>query len=375
MRAGGRYITTVFICLLLTCAISIPVATAIKAVIVSDVHGLCDYVPASNTLTRGSTLKVYTELRGVNYDGFVALKLFFVIKDPRGNVVSMDDREIIRRDYQDDVYIVYEKPIPSWWLYGDYTLNIYAYNRLDKVRIEELERKLETMDRLEDVFDDEDEFDDLKDLFEAGSGADDMDVLKSIKHSLSEITTVRFSVHQRVRGREGAAPAATPPAGVMLAGTKFRVIDMYMDKFTVKPNEPVGVYVTVENEGRRGTEKIALVINGEKEAEETVTLDYKESKTIHFSVKRKEPGSYKITIPGTGLIRLMYVEEPSRHSVTGNSSSTMSGLSFPGSKWLWDFLTGLIYNKKGGHSRILLTSVVDLSTHQISLTKVISSFL
>ncbi|MCW3138546.1 MAG: hypothetical protein OCU20_02170 [Methanophagales archaeon] len=385
----GRSISVILVMLisLLLLASSVSVVAAVKAVIVSDVRGFNDYVPASSTLTRGSTLKVYTEMKNVNYDGFVAVKFFFVIEDPRDHVVSMEYKEVTRRDYDRGAYVVYTKKIPSWWLYGNYKLRIFAYNRLDKARVDELERMVEVTGTLKSIFNNEDEFDDLRDFFETSSDADDLDdlgALKSISDSLEEMTSIRFSVRPHVSKEERekpiTAPIATPLA--MLSGTKFQVIDMWVDKFAVKPNESVKVSVTVRNAGERGTGKIALVINGEKEAETSVTLDHMESKTFHFYVTKKVPGTYKITIPGTSIIRFLYVEECSevQPSMTmQDSSAGKISLSLLGgvNKWLWGIFTSTatgdeerLYNKK-----VLISSVFDITTHQISLIKILSSFI
>jgi len=385
----GRSISVILVMLisLLLLASSVSVVAAVKAVIVSDVRGFNDYVPASSTLTRGSTLKVYTEMKNVNYDGFVAVKFFFVIEDPRDHVVSMEYKEVTRRDYDRGAYVVYTKKIPSWWLYGNYKLRIFAYNRLDKARVDELERMVEVTGTLKSIFNDEDEFDDLRDFFETSSDADDLDdlgALKPLSDSLEEMTSIRFSVRPHVSKEERekpiTAPIATPLA--MLSGTKFQVIDMWVDKFAVKPNESVKVSVTVRNAGERGTGKIALVINGEKEAETSVTLDHMESKTFHFYVTKKVPGTYKITIPGTSIIRFLYVEECSevQPSMTmQDSSAGKISLSLLGgvNKWLWGIFTSTatgdeerLYNKK-----VLISSVFDITTHQISLIKILSSFI
>ena len=228
------------------------------------------------------------------------------------------------------------------------------------------------------------EFDDLRDFFETSSGADDLGVLKPISDSLEETTSIKFSVRPHVSKEERekpiTAPIATPLA--MLSGTKFQVIDMWVDKFAVKPNESVKVSVTVRNAGERGTGKIALVINGEKEAETSVTLDHMESKTFHFYVTKKVPGTYKITIPGTSIIRFLYVEECSevQPSMTmQDSSAGKISLSLLGgvNKWLWGIFTSTatgdeerLYNRK-----VLISSVFDITTHQISLIKILSSFI
>ena len=122
------------------------------------------------------------------------------------------------------------------------------------------------------------------------------------------------------------------------------------------------------------------MINGEKEAETSVTLDHMESKTIHFYVTKKVPGTYKITIPGTSIIRFLYVEESSKVQppmAMQNSSAEKISLSLLGgvNKWLWGIFTSTgdeerLYNKK-----VLISSVFDIATHQINLIKILSSFI
>ncbi len=323
MKGWKRSTLAILVLLMWFSFSAVTVASAGKAVIVSDVKGLHHYVPVGSSFAHGSTLKVYTEMTNVNYDGFVFVDFFFIIEDPLGHVVSMDHMDVNRRDYEDDVYVVYTKSIPSWWKYGKYDLDIYAYNRLNKAKINELERKVEETRNLKELFDNEDAFKDMEDFFETACGGDrdnleDLGVIKSFSDSIEEITHISFFVQ-----REEEIEKEAPPEAKVTGETKFTVTDMQIDKFTVKPDETVSISVTVKNEGVRGTEKIALVINGEKEAEESVTLDYLASKTLHFTVKKSLPGQYKVTVPGTDIVKQFFVEE-SRGEGAGNSSSTLS---------------------------------------------------
>jgi len=298
------------------------VANAAEAVVVSEVRGLNDYVATDNSFIHGSTLKVYTEMEDVNYDGFAFVEFIFIIEDPKGHVVSMDSMEVNRRDYVDDVYVEYSKRIPSWWLYGKYKLDIYAYNRINKLKINELERKVEVRRSLEELFDNEDEFEDLEAFFESGSDADDMGVIKSFSDSRKERTSIRFSVCREEEIKEEA-----PPGAKVIEGTKFTITNLQRDKFTVKPDEPVTISVTVKNERTKGTEKVTLVINEEKEAEESVTLDRLASKTIHFTVKKSLPGQYKVTISGTDKVTQFFVEKSQSSGGAGNSTSALLSAS------------------------------------------------
>ena len=142
---------TIMVLLILFCFSAVPVATAAKAKIVSEAEGLQNYVPSDNNFARGDTLKVYTEMSDVNYEGFVFVEFVFIIKDPKGNVVSMDRMSVERRNYDESAYVVYSKAIPTWWLYGNYKLRIYAYNRINKVKIVELERKMDNPNRVDEL--------------------------------------------------------------------------------------------------------------------------------------------------------------------------------------------------------------------------------
>jgi hypothetical protein len=309
MKGWKRSTLAILVLLMLFSFSAVNVANAAKTVIVSDVKGLYNYVPMDNSFTHGSTLKVYTDMTGVNYDGFVCVDFFFIIEDPLGHVVSMDHVDVNRRDYEDNVYVVYTKTIPSWWRYGMYKLDIYAYNPLNKAKINELERKVEVTRNLKELFDNEDAFEDMEEFFETASGGDrddleDLGVIKSFSDSIEEITHISFFVR-----REEEIKKEAPPEAKVTGETKFTVTDMQIDKFTVKPDETVSILVTVKNEGVRGTEKIALVINGEKEAEESVTLGYMASKTLYFTVKKSLLGQYKVTVPGTDIVKQFFVEE------------------------------------------------------------------
>ncbi len=324
MKGWKRSTLVILVLLMLFGFSAVNVANAAKAVIVSDVKGLYNYVPMNNSFTHGSTLKVYTDMTGVNYDGFAFVEFFFIIEDPRGHVVSMDRMEVNRRDYVDDVYVVYTKEISSWWLYGKYRLDISAYNRINKAKINELERKVETTTP-EELIEDGD-FDELEDFFEKGSNAD---VTKSLSDSIKETTHLRFFVR-----REEEIKKEAPPEAKVIEEPIFTVTDVRIDKFTAKPGETVSISVSVKNTGIEGTEKVTLVINGEKEAEESVTLGYMESKTITFHVTKELPGTYKVTIPGSGIVKLFFVEESRGEGEegAGNSSSTLSASKMSGAE-------------------------------------------
>ncbi len=295
---------------------AITAASAVSAVVVSDVKGLSDYVPRSHSFTHDGTLKVYVEMQDVNHVGFVSVDFFFIIEDAKGHVVATDTMKVERTNYRAwNDYVVYTKAIPDWWLYGKYKLGIYAYDRVDDVKTREALQKIEG-DRSSP-----------ENLIEGGEFELGDVVTKSLSDSRKEKTSIIFFVHpEEIIEIEKPPEIIRPPKPEEVKRPVFTVTDVSIDKFKVKPGETVSISVTVKNTGIEGTEKVTLLINNEKEAEESVTLGFMESKTLIFHVTKDTPGTYKVTIPGTDIVRLFFVEESQSQGQgeegTGNSTSS-----------------------------------------------------
>jgi hypothetical protein len=334
MREWERRLLTILVLLLLACFSAVNVAGAEKAVIVSDVIGLYDYVPTDNAFTHGDTLKVYTEMSGVNYKGFILIDFVFIIVDPLGNVVSIDRMDTRYRTYNDTAYVVYTKKIPSGWQYGKYRIKIAAYNRINKARINEWEREVivpSTLNKLLDGTkrDKEKEnkkydFEDVEALFNIACDGneddlEDLGVIKRYEDSLMEITYLKFFV-----AREEEMAERKELEQRISSKSKFTITDFRMSPSTVKPNETVSISVTVKNGGMMGTEKIALILNDEIEFEDSVTLDYKESRTLFYQVKKDIPGQYKVAIPGTDLVKQLFVDKSYGEEETENTTYSFS---------------------------------------------------
>ncbi len=302
-----------FSLLLLLYASTIGAAGAVNAVVVSDVKGLRDYVPGSHSFTHGDTLKVYVEMQDVNHYGFVSVDFFFIIEDPKGHVVATDSTHVEHRNYRDsDIYVEYAKEIPDWWLDGKYKLGIYAYDRVDDIKTREAVRKIESnRSSVEELIEHEE--------FELGDV-----VTKSLADSSKEKRDIVFFVLpgaiEEIERVGVVIPGPSKPEEV--ARPIFTVTSVGIDKFKVKPGEPVSISVTVKNMGIEGTEKVTVVLNGEEEAEESVTLAHMESKTLIFHVKKDVPGTYKVTIPGSDIVRLFFVEEGKSQGATNSTLST-----------------------------------------------------
>ncbi|MEA3488035.1 MAG: hypothetical protein U9R10_02140 [Euryarchaeota archaeon] len=386
--------------------VSATAVNAMRAEIISNMGAWTGHVTMDDhSYTNGDTVEVYTELYNVNYKGYIIVDLFYVITDPQEHVVVIDNLEVNRRTYEDDVNVMYTRTIPDWWLYGRYGITIYSYNRLNKAEIAKINRKLEydeeTLKKFFDTVDDDDDdgvYNDMTSLIETGCGGnrddlEDVGVVKSIDDSLEEIAMLQFYV--RSPEEIQAETPSQPQKSEVIEGTKFVVTNMQIDQFTVKPNEPVAISVAVKNEGERGTERISLLINGKKEAEAAVTVGSGDTETLHFLVSKELPGTYKVTIPGTDIVKLFFVKEgeedveeliqESSPSTTiddviqesADESTEKAQTETQESPLGGDLLWGLFAssnNKEFSTENVLLSSVFDLICNQISLTKVVSFF-
>lgn len=404
MKRCGKN-TLAILTLLVLFLVSATTVNAMRAEIVSNMGAWTGHAAMDDhSYTHGDTIEVYTELYNVNYEGYIIVDLFYVITDPQGHVVVIDNLEVNRRTYEDDVNVMYTRTIPSWWLYGRYEITIYSYNRLNKAEIAKLNRKLEydeeTLKKFFGTVDDDDDnfYGDVTDLIETGCGGNrddlqDLKVVKPIDKSLEEIARLQFYV--RSPEEIQAETPSQPQKSEVIEGTKFVVTNMQIDQFTVKPNEPVAISVAIKNEGERGTERISLLINGKKEAEAAVTVGSGDTETLHFLVSKELPGTYKVTIPGTDIVKLFFVKEgeedieellqessPSttiediiQESADESTEKTQTETqeSHRGGDLLWGLFASS-NNKEFSTENVLLSSVFDLIGNQISLTKVISFF-
>ena len=405
MKRCGKN-TLAILTLIVLFLVSATAVNAMRAEIVSDMGAWTGHAAIDDySYTHGDTIEVYTELYNVNYEGYIIVDLFYVISDPQGHVVVIDNLEVNRRTYEDDVNVMYTRTIPAWWLYGRYTLTIYSYNRLNKAEIAKINRKIdydtETLKKLFGTVDDDDDdgvYNDMTSLIETGCGGnrddlEDVGVVKSIDDSLEEIARLQFYV--RSQEEIQAETPSQPQKSEVIEGTKFVVTNMQIDQFTVKPNEPVAISVAIKNEGERGTERISLLINGKKEAEAAVTVGSGDTETLHFLVSKELPGTYKVTIPGTDIVKLFFVKEgeedveeliqESSPSTTiddviqesADESTETTQTETQESPLGGDLLWGLFAssnNKEFSTENVLLSSVFDLIGNQISLTKVVSFF-
>jgi len=134
-------------------------------------------------------------------------------------------------------------------------------------------------------------------------------------------------------------PWYTPP------GAEFKVSNLVVSPTEVNPGQPVTISCTVENIGSEAGDKtITMEVNGEM-AEQTVTLEPGESRTVSFQVTPDVAKTYLVSVDGlSGSFRAttapvadirvenlviepaeVYVGEPVSISVTATNCGNASG--------------------------------------------------
>jgi|GEM_PF-1181824 len=296
-------------------------AYSITTDFVSEVDGIGNYTKHGNIYLRDETVKIYIEMDGVNYDGFSNVDFVVIIRDPLNNFVAMNRMDLRNRNYEEDVYIVYSKGIPEYWLDGKYKVEVYTYDRTDTSRIKELE---DIAKEDPEVLIESGNFDSLKKFFEGGSDASGMGIIKSFSDSGSSSRKMSFTLMTQ----EDIKPGDEESIIASSVGPNFIIKRIDTDNFKVEPKETVTVSVEVENLGLKGSKKIEILINDESEASKTITLSPLESRLVKFNVVKDEPGTYKITIPGEDdLMKLFFVIESSEAETSGSTTPESSNLT------------------------------------------------
>ncbi|MCG7847914.1 MAG: hypothetical protein MIO93_01865, partial [ANME-2 cluster archaeon] len=83
------------------------------------------FVPESTLMVKITTPITYNQYR------LVAMDYVMVITDPYDNIVFLKLIEDRSRSYTTVSEVVFSKQIPTTWLNGDYTIDIYSYDRVD----------------------------------------------------------------------------------------------------------------------------------------------------------------------------------------------------------------------------------------------------
>lgn len=90
--------------------------------------------------------------------------------------------------------------------------------------------------------------------------------------------------------------------------TSFSFKDIQIDSLSVEPGEIVTITVTLENEGRNGSQPVELYINNALEEERVVYLNFSEIKDIKFNVTRENLGAYRVMMGSSNLSKIFFVE-------------------------------------------------------------------
>lgn len=91
--------------------------------------------------------------------------------------------------------------------------------------------------------------------------------------------------------------------------TAFYFKDMQIDRLSVEPNKTVTISVIVENRGKEGSQPVKLYINDVLEEEREIHLNFSEIKDIKFNVTKAYLGVYRVTVAGSNLSKVFFVEE------------------------------------------------------------------
>lgn len=90
--------------------------------------------------------------------------------------------------------------------------------------------------------------------------------------------------------------------------TEFVIQDIQIDKLSVEPNQTVTIAITVKNTGKEGTQPVELFINDVLEEGRQVDLNFSEIKDVLFNVTKKDTGAYRVTVDGSMLSKVYFVE-------------------------------------------------------------------
>jgi len=92
-------------------------------------------------------------------------------------------------------------------------------------------------------------------------------------------------------------PVPAPP--LVPAPAAFSLSNLSIQPAEVQPEEAVTIAVSVANTGgTRGSYTVALMINGVKEAEKSVTVAAGDSRSVSFTVSKEDIASYSVVVDG-----------------------------------------------------------------------------
>ena len=123
-----------------------------------------------------------------------------------------------------------------------------------------------------------------------------------------------------VLGACAPTPALTPtPAPAPAA---FSLSNLTIQPAEVQPKETVTITVSVANTGgTKGSYTVVLKLNGEKEAEKSVTIAAGSSEIVTFSVTREEASSYSVTVDGLSASFTVVAPAPTVETIEDTDSA------------------------------------------------------
>ena len=125
---------------------------------------------------------------------------------------------------------------------------------------------------------------------EAGEWAEFPCTVDTATHTITALVS-HFTTFAVIARRPVPPPLVAPAA--------FSVSNLAVKPAEVQPKEAVTITVSLTNTGgTEGSYTVALLINGVKEAEKSVTVVAGESQIVSFSVTKEETGSYTVVVDG-----------------------------------------------------------------------------
>ncbi|MDD5312784.1 MAG: choice-of-anchor Q domain-containing protein [Dehalococcoidia bacterium] len=108
-------------------------------------------------------------------------------------------------------------------------------------------------------------------------------------------SAVRSAMRQVQSPASSSSSVAPPQQPVTLPNLLIQSASLSAS--TVHPGEPVTVTAVVANKGNaNGSRKVVLIVNGEEEAAEGVTVNGGGTTTVTFDLYRDQPGTYKVYV-------------------------------------------------------------------------------
>ena len=99
--------------------------------------------------------------------------------------------------------------------------------------------------------------------------------------------------------------------GLMPTPSAFTKRDLTVSPQSVEAGESVTVTISVINTGgTEGTYAVTLLVDGVKEAEESVTIAGGATEIVKFTLSKEEPGDYSVVVAGLGGIFTVMEQAP-----------------------------------------------------------------